>query len=567
MMTTLQEAFDYDSDGIDDLINTYTFDADNGLTSLAIDYDVDGAPDIVYTYTYDTSGNLTSESTSFSIFGTVGINPINNNIVGNVTTAPLSYDVVTNSTFDVGSVTTSISDANGVRASVSVSYIDQGDDFFEERLTVIDENGRLVNFLSSRGAIQSFFYNDDGQLVRQISGFSDNPGVTTTFTYDAFGNLASEAIDFEPDGIIDELNIFIEGADAIDDAVVTAEDAVLNGNVFSDNGNGADTSPDGGALAITEVNDLSSDVGNQIVLPSGALLTLNSDGTFIYDPNSQFDFLNAGDSATDSFTYTTDSGNGLPDVATVTVTLNGVSDSIAPTFWFSPDNNSDVGGVKDIVFFDGSNFSLFFDGAAAGLNAKIDAFDIISETEVLISFNRETTLNGLAVDDSDVVKFTADALGAAATAGTFELYLNGSDLGLTRGKEDIDALQALPDGSLLFSTSGNAKMIGGVTSKDEDLVRVDPLTGEVSLYFDGSDVGLNNRRDDINAVGMLDGDFLFSTTSIFRADGLKSRDEDIVRFSPSLLGQNTSGNFDTDLFFDGSAYGFNGDIAAVDFAI
>jgi len=44
-------------------------------------------------------------------------------------------------------------------------------------------------------------------------------------------------------------------------------------------------------------------VGSQITLASGALLTLNSDGTYIYDPNGAFDSLLPGQSGTDTFDY------------------------------------------------------------------------------------------------------------------------------------------------------------------------------------------------------------------------------------------------------------------------
>ena len=37
---------------------------------------------------------------------------------------------------------------------------------------------------------------------------------------------------------------------------------------------------------------------------------LNSDGTFSYDPNGQFEDLNVGESETDGFTYTIDDGSG-----------------------------------------------------------------------------------------------------------------------------------------------------------------------------------------------------------------------------------------------------------------
>ena len=55
-------------------------------------------------------------------------------------------------------------------------------------------------------------------------------------------------------------------------------------------------------------------------------VTDNGDGTFEYNPDGQFEDLDAGDQATDTFTYTISDGNGATDSATVTITINGVQD-------------------------------------------------------------------------------------------------------------------------------------------------------------------------------------------------------------------------------------------------
>ena len=112
--------------------------------------------------------------------------------------------------------------------------------------------------------------------------------------------------------------------------MTTNEDSLLSGNVLADNGNGVDSDPDSNPLSVTEVNGNAGDVGTPITLTSGALLTLNSDGTFDYDPNGQFESLNNGQTATDSFTYTIDDGNGGTDTATVTVTIDGITDNLPP---------------------------------------------------------------------------------------------------------------------------------------------------------------------------------------------------------------------------------------------
>jgi Ca2+-binding RTX toxin-like protein len=114
---------------------------------------------------------------------------------------------------------------------------------------------------------------------------------------------------------------------AEDDTVTTTEDEVGTGNLFDPNGPGNDHDPDGSKLRIAAVNGSTADVGRTIALKSGALLTVNEDGTYRYDPNGQFDALASNESgaansyALDTFQYTLDGGG----TATVTVVVTGVA--------------------------------------------------------------------------------------------------------------------------------------------------------------------------------------------------------------------------------------------------
>ncbi|PSO90765.1 MAG: hypothetical protein BRC48_16900, partial [Cyanobacteria bacterium QS_9_48_30] len=106
----------------------------------------------------------------------------------------------------------------------------------------------------------------------------------------------------------------------------TDEDTILiTGNVLA---NDSDANP-GDNLIISAVEGNNFNLGESITLASGAEVTLNGDGTFDYNPNSQFEDLNEGDTATDSFTYTVSDGN-VTDTATVDITVNGVTDNQAP---------------------------------------------------------------------------------------------------------------------------------------------------------------------------------------------------------------------------------------------
>jgi VCBS repeat-containing protein len=57
----------------------------------------------------------------------------------------------------------------------------------------------------------------------------------------------------------------------------------------------------------------------------GAVIRWGPRGAFTYDPNGQFEYLQPGESVTDSFTYTVSDAVGDTDTATVTITINGVS--------------------------------------------------------------------------------------------------------------------------------------------------------------------------------------------------------------------------------------------------
>ena len=249
--------------------------------------------------------------------------------------------------------------------------------------------------------------------------------------------------------------------------------------------------------------------------------------------------------------------------------------TVEPVLWFSSDRDNKLTKAEDIVRYDSNgDFTTIFDGSDVGLRKNnINAFDIISDTEILMSFSRFTFMSDIgSVDESDIVKFTATSLGNT-TAGSFELYVDGSDLGLRTGGENIDALTRLSDGSLLFSTTGNARLNGGLRAKDEDLIRFDPTSlgettsGALELYVDGSDIQLNRNSEDIDAVGIFQDQLLLSTTDRFNVDTVSGRDEDVFGFTPTSTGSTTAGTFDSDLLFDGSVAGFTGDIGAIDLSI
>ena len=141
---------------------------------------------------------------------------------------------------------------------------------------------------------------------------------------------------------------------ANDDSFNTDENTPVNGNVLL--GSGADTDADGNSLQIVAVEGQASSIGTQIALTSGALLTLNANGSFDYDPNRQFENLGVGDVAEDSFTYRISDGAEGFDTATAVIAISGVNDaSTLPVLTLTGSrveelDNTGVNGNRNLEF-------------------------------------------------------------------------------------------------------------------------------------------------------------------------------------------------------------------------
>lgn len=227
---------------------------------------------------------------------------------------------------------------------------------------------------------------------------------------------------------------------------------------------------------------------------------------------------------------------------------------------------------EDILAFDGNKFTVVFDGSAVGLsNTRINAFKVLSKTELLMSFYPAVTVprqgsGQLNVGPTDIVKFIARTpLLGGSTSGRFEPYLDGDSVGLTQAYQQIDALAM--DGDRMLISVAKTFWSGGIKIRDEDLVqRTSTRTWE--RYFDGSDVSLGTSGWDVKATAVADGGELYlSTRGAFTVPGLSGRNEDVFIFSPTQLGPDTSGTYSASLFFDGSSYGLTAnDISALDVA-
>ena len=289
------------------------------------------------------------------------------------------------------------------------------------------------------------------------------------------------------------INAIDDPAVAQNDAVATTENtAIVAGNVFVNNGFGADSDPDGGAFAVTAVSV--GTVGTPVTLPSGALLMVNANGTFNYDPNHMFDYLPAPGSGasnltiTDTFSYTITGG----DTAAVKVTVSGVDTN--DMLLDSAGIDSLAGGIRDDVYYVNNTGDVVIEAANAGFDTVVTTVDYTlpaSNTvevlnmvgsgltgtgsdgaETLISSGGPNTLVGLGGNDVYYVRNTADVVIEAANGG-IDTVVASVDYTLP-ASNTVEVLNMLgsgltgtgSDGAETFISSGGPNTLVGLGGND-----------------------------------------------------------------------------------------------------
>ena len=237
----------------------------------------------------------------------------------------------------------------------------------------------------------------------------------------------------------------------------------------------------------------------------------------------------------------------------------------------SSDVNGSVPGLsyrdEDIIAYTANTglWTVVFDGSDVGLgNVDVDGFAFLPNGQLLLSVDKDFTLNGFgAVDDADILKFIPTSYGPN-TSGSYELYFDGSDVGLDKSDEDVDAIDFDASGNLVISVVGafNAQSVSG---NDEDLFVLSGFTpganttGTWGFYFDGSDVGLTSSNEDIFGLWAdhANSQLYLSTHGNFSVTGAKGDEDDIFICHYGSLGATTTCTFS--LFWNGDNVGFDED--------
>ncbi|MFG0262562.1 MAG: hypothetical protein ACF788_09255, partial [Novipirellula sp. JB048] len=242
--------------------------------------------------------------------------------------------------------------------------------------------------------------------------------------------------------------------------------------------------------------------------------------------------------------------------------------------YMSPLNGVSIGDLniadEDIFYHDTRSgaWKLFFDGSDVGIHTDVDAFDLQPDGSLLISFNAPTHLDGIGtVDRPDIVRFVPTTTGHE-TAGHFEWYFDGSDVGLTSYYEDVDAISMTAEGQLLLSTRGNFD-VEGVSGKNADVLLFSPTrlgeltSGDWQLYFDGSDVELTSASENVTGISIdPENPTLYLTTfGRVAAAGFSGRGRDVLSCAVTSFGSDTA--CDIDRLYDEAASGLSQSLDAV----
>jgi len=244
--------------------------------------------------------------------------------------------------------------------------------------------------------------------------------------------------------------------EANDDAESTDEDTSLDVPARGVLAN--DSDPDGDRVIVSEVNGSDANVGTQITLASGALLTVQKDGSFSYDPNGQFEYLAVGETANDGFTYTASDRLGGTDTVAVSITIDGVND--AP-----------VADDAELTIAENTD-ELTLVGTVTA--SDVDASD--SLTFDIISGN---TADAFAIDDDGVIAVNNKAALDFETTPVFNLTVQVDDgnggtdtAAVTVNLADRQATVSIDDNTGFEGDTGATTSFGFVIALSGDVVNV-----------------------------------------------------------------------------------------------
>ncbi|MFT6227710.1 MAG: hypothetical protein ACJARE_002119, partial [Paracoccaceae bacterium] len=242
-----------------------------------------------------------------------------------------------------------------------------------------------------------------------------------SFTYtlsDGDGGTSSALVRFTVTGAND-------APTAQDDAFAIPASAIAAGSLLADNGSGADSDPDGDALAITHVDGAAITYGVPVTPAAGGQLTIFANGTFSYDPAGAVDPV-FGTTQDVTFSYRVNDGNGQTNEATATITVSAAGSApVATDDAFATTEEAGIAG--NLITGDNGN----------GPDSDSDPEDVLRITQV----------NGVAANVGVQITLASGAKLSVGANGSMGWLPGGAFDGLAAGAPGQDSFTyTLSDG-------------------------------------------------------------------------------------------------------------------------
>ncbi|MCH2208316.1 MAG: tandem-95 repeat protein [Lentisphaerales bacterium] len=320
--------------------------------------------------------------------------------------------------------------------------------------------------------------------------------VKLVFTYD----VVDDSGDVTSNTLANTCNLTITGIndqpDAIDNACRTDEDTALTtGNLITDNtGSGLDSDVDDVAsLTVQQIYYMDSElkvsgvVGEAFVLASGATLTVQEDGSLVYDPTTSTSHQALQvDDVLESFFYTIDDGSGADnsesEPAQVTIMVTAVNDSpeiTAPeTVSLDEDSSVKITGIS------------VSDVDATGEDVTLT----LSVTEGSISF-ASGIVDGVSADQ--ITQVNSSSLSVTATLAEIQASLNVGALSYA-GAAEFNGSDTL---SIILNDLGNFGTVGALEASKSIAITVNPVNDAPTLTVPEAKSG--NEDESLSLSGIV----------------------------------------------------------------
>lgn len=348
-----------------------------------------------------------------------------------------------------------------------------------DTLTVTDVNGDAGNVgipvVLSSGAEVTI--NADGSMSFDPAGkyasLAEGDTAVETISYTATDAAAASATA--------NVEVVITGVNdaplATDDSFATESDTALTLTVAGVLANDTDVD-NGDTLTVSAIDGIAENVGQSVELESGALVTLNSDGSMTFDPNGQFGDL--AEPAIISFDYSVTDSQGLTSDASVTVTIvapSGVVNENAPPSNNLPSDQS-TDNATPIVFDEANGNAISVSDPDAG-NAMVEVTVSVDNGLLTLANGFENDRHKLlgSIDQVNALLNGLVYTPSSEFEGTATLTIVTDDLGNTGvggARADLDSLLIAVAAAASSSTEGNTDIassegIDAIVDSEDDL--------------------------------------------------------------------------------------------------